>query len=137
MVRPFNQTMAMKMASRLEEYFADEAGDNLRSIVKYDLDGAEIVYIRDDVAKQYPDEGVKRVIDEARMDSFAAPIYEDNFSEDHGELTCIVQCFENVIEMNFILDDMVGAAVGLDVEAMQASHGLVAEARRIVAEERC
>lgn len=70
------------------------------------------------------------------MDSLTAPIYKNTFSEDHGELTCLVQCFENVIEMNFVLSDGVGAAVALDAEAMADSHGLVAEARQIVIEER-
>lgn len=70
------------------------------------------------------------------MDSLSAPIYKDTFSEDHGELTCMVQCFEIVIEMNFVLEDGVGAAVALDAEAFAETQGLVAEAREIVIEER-
>ena len=70
------------------------------------------------------------------MESLTASMYAETFSEDHGQLTCLVQCFENVIEMNFVLEDGVGAAVALDAEAMADAHGLVAEARQIVLGER-
>lgn len=53
-------------------------------------------------------EGVERAVDDSRMESLMAPVYGDLFSEDHGELTCLAKCFENVIEMNFVLADGVG-----------------------------
>lgn len=128
--------MATRMASRLEDFFEQRTDGKLRSIVKYEEDSFEIVHLRDDVADQYTEEEIKDAIDDFRMDSLTAPIYKNTFSEDHGELTCLVQCFEDVIEMNFVLSDGVGAAVALDAEAMTDSHGLVAEARQIVIEER-
>jgi hypothetical protein len=48
----------------------------------------------------------------------------------------MVKCYENVVEMNFVLGDGVGAAVALDAAAMSEAHGLVGEAREIVIEER-
>lgn len=128
--------MATRMVSRLQEFFEQRTGEKLRSIVKYEADSFEIVYLRDDVAEQYGPSEIESTIDESRMESLSAPIYEDTYSEDHGDLTCMVQCFENVIEMNFVLEDGVGAAVALDAEAMADAHGLVAEARAIVIEER-
>lgn len=124
------------MASRLQEFFEQRTDEKLRSIVKYEADTFEIVYLRDDVANQYSPSEIETAIDESRMESLSAPIYQDTYSEDHGDLTCLVQCFENVIEMNFVLEDGVGAAVALDAEAMTDAHGLVAEARQIVLEER-
>ncbi|WP_066418707.1 hypothetical protein [Halorubrum aethiopicum] len=128
--------MAVKMASRLEDFFKHRTDDNLRSIVKYDHVSHDIVYLRDDVAAQYTEDEITNVIDDSRMDSLTAPIYKNTFSEDHGELTCLVQCFKNVIEMNFVLEDGVGAAVALDAEAFAESQGLVSEARELVIEER-
>jgi len=128
--------MATRMATRLESFFEQRTDGNLRSIVKYEEDTYEIVHFRDDVAEQYTTDELESAIDESRMESLTAPIYENTFSEDHGQLTCLVQCFENVIEMNFVLEDGIGAAVALDAEAMSDAHGLVAEARRIVLEER-
>lgn len=124
------------MATRLQEFFEQRTNGNLRSIVKYEEESYEIVHLRDDVVEQYTTDEIESAIDESRMESLTAPIYEDTFSEDHGQLTCLVQCFENVIEMNFVLEDGLGAAVALDAEAMADAHGLVAEARRIVLEER-
>lgn len=128
--------MATRMATRLENFFEQRTDENLRSIVKYEEESYDIVYLRDDVAEQYTTEEIESAIDDSRMESLTAPIYENTYSEDHGQLTCLVQCFENVIEMNFVLEDGVGAAVALDAEAMADAHGLVAEARAIVMEER-
>ncbi|WP_418286867.1 hypothetical protein [Halorubrum sp. DTA46] len=128
--------MATRMATRLENFFEQRTDENLRSIVKYEEESYDIVYLRDDVAEQYTTEEIESAVDDSRMESLTAPIYEDTYSEDHGQLTCLVQCFENVIEMNFVLEDGVGAAVALDAEAMADAHGLVAEARAIVMEER-
>lgn len=128
--------MATRMATRLEDYFEQRTDGKLRSIVKYEESSYEIIHIRDDVAEQYTPDELESAIDESRMESLAAPIYENTFSEGHGQLTCLVQCFENVIEMNFVLNDGIGAAVALDAEAMGDAHGLVAEARQIVLEER-
>jgi hypothetical protein len=128
--------MATRMATRLENFFEQRTDENLRSIVKYEEESYDIVYLRDDVAEQYTTEEIESAIDDSRMESLTAPIYEDTYSEDHGQLTCLVQCFENVIEMNFVLEDGIGAAVALDAEAMSDAHGLVAEARRIALEER-
>lgn len=128
--------MAQGAVSRLEEFFGERANDNLRSIVHYEREGFDVVYLRDDVDELYSEEEIETAIDDARMESLTAPIYEGTYSEAHGDLTCMVKCFKNVIEINFALADGVGVAVGLDAAAMTGTHGLVAEAREIVVEER-
>lgn len=128
--------MAMKMASRLAEFFQHRTNGALRSIVMYEPDDFAIVYLRDDVADQYTRSELEGAIDDSRMESMTAPIYENTFAADHGELTCLVKCFENVVEMNFVLEDGVGAAVALDEGAVDETHGLVSEAREIVVDER-
>ncbi|WP_232703552.1 hypothetical protein [Halobacterium wangiae] len=128
--------MAVQMASRLEEFFEEQTSGALRSIVKYDHEGMDIVYLRNDVAEQYSEAELLDAIDESRMQSLSTSLYERAYSEGHGELECIVNCFENVVEMNFALEDGIGAAVALDVEALDDDDGLVSEARDIVVEER-
>lgn len=128
--------MVAEMVSQLEEFFELRTNGGLRSIIKYDQEGVDIVYLRDDVAEQYSEQEFATAVDEARMESMHAPIYERVFSGDHGDLQCMVNCFENVVEMNFALADGVGAAVALDARAMDEAHGLVTEARSIVVEER-
>ena len=128
--------MATRMATRLQHFFKQRTDGNLRSVVKYEQDSHDIVYLRGDVAERYTATEIESAVDGSRLDSLSSPIYENTFSEDHGELTCLVQCFEEVVEMNYVLEDGVGAAVALDAEAMADTHGLVAEAREIVLEQR-
>lgn len=128
--------MSTALVSRLRDYFEEKTNDGLRSIARYDQDGFEVDYIRDDVEELYHEEELADAIDESRFETFYAPIYERVFAEDHGELTCMVTCFENVLEMNFVIADGVGVAVGLDMEALTESSGIVGEARRILVEER-
>jgi hypothetical protein len=132
----YETEMAVQMASRLEEFFEQQAGEHLRSIVKYEQDSSEFVYLRDDIDDRYTNEEIERAVDDSRMESLWTSLYSTLFSGDHGELTCMVKCYENVVEMNFVLADGVGAAVALDADAMSEAHGLVADAREIVVEER-
>lgn len=127
--------MAAATVTRLEEFFRDRTDGELRSIIKYDQRSYDIVYLRDDVAKQYSAEEIEDAIKDSRMDSLSAPMYTEAFAEDHGELSCLVQCFENVVEMNFVVGDGVGAAIALDAEALEQAHGLVADAREIILRE--
>lgn len=124
--------MPDKLASRLESYFKHETDGSLRSIVKYEEGDFSTVYLRDDVADQYTSEEAARAIDDSRLESISAPVYQDLFSENHGELTCMVKCFENVIEMNFVLGDGVGTAVALDATAFSEAQNLVGEARNLI-----
>ena len=124
------------VATRVEEFFKDRTAGNLRSIITYEKNEFDIVFVRDDVSEQYTPDDVEIAVDHARMESLTAPIYDGVYSVDHGELDCMVKCFERVIEMNFVLSDGVGAAVALDEAAMAEARGLVAEAREIIVEER-
>lgn len=128
--------MAVSVASRLQTFFENRTDRALRSIVTYEPDDFRIIYLRDDVADQYTENELEHAIDDSRMESMTAPIYANTFSAGHGALTCMVKCFETVIEMNFVLEDGVGAAVALDEEALAEAHGFVSEAREIIIEER-
>lgn len=128
--------MVRSLATRLEGYFENRVGDDLRSIILYHEDTHEISYLRDDVATQYSEEDLAQSIDNTRFDSLTKPLYEDAFSEDHGDLTCLVQAFEGAVEMNFVLADGEGVAVGVDATALRETNGLVADAWDILLEER-
>lgn len=128
--------MGSRVASRLREFFEERTNGELRSIIRYDDDTVDVEYVRDDVAAQYSDDELERAIDESRLESLHVPLYEHAFSKNHGDLQCMITCFENVIEMNFAIDDGVGAAVAIDAEAMDDAHGVVSEARDLVLEER-
>lgn len=121
---------------RLEAFFKDEVGEHLRSIIKYEVDTKELTYIRDDIAELYSTEEIESAVDSSRMESLSVPMNESIYSGDHGDVLCLVTCFEQVIEMNFVLDDGLGSVVALDIEALDGSYGLISQARTIVEEER-
>lgn len=128
--------MVASVAVRLQRFFEEQVGADLRSIITYDAESHEVVYVREDVADQYSPAERANSIDTSRFDSLTGPIYEEAFSPQHGDLLCLVQVFEHAVELNFILDDGVGVAVGLDAHALDATDGLVAEARQILLEAR-
>lgn len=130
------EIMVSTVAARLQSFFEDRVGESLRSIITYEADTHAIEYLREDVAAQYSPDELADSIDTSRFDSLTGPLYEGAFSHEHGELTCLVQAFEHAVEMNFILDDGVGVAVGLDIDALEDTSGLVADAREILIEER-
>jgi hypothetical protein len=128
--------METSVVARLEAFFGERAGDDLRSIIAYDEDDHELVFLRDDVAAKYTNDELCEAIDGSRLESLYSPIYEDVYADDHGEFQCLIQCFDDVIEINFALGDGEGAAVAIDATAMAETHGIVADARSIIAEER-
>jgi hypothetical protein len=127
--------MVAQTVPPFQNFFEEQVGDHLRSIVRYEHDEFEVMYLRDDVAAQYDDRELYDAIDQCRLDSLTPPVYEDAFSEDHQEMTCLVQCFEDTIDMNFIVEDGVGVIVGLDSEAMSDTHSLITEAYSTIASE--
>jgi hypothetical protein len=124
--------MVPKTIPPVQDFFEEHAGEHLRSIVRYDRDGYEIVFLRDDVAAQYDDQELDNAIDQNRLDSLTSPVYEDVFAKDHGEMRCLVQCFENTLDMNLILDDGIGAIVTLDAAAIADCHGLITKAHDLL-----
>lgn len=123
--------MVQHTTHELQDFLEQEAGDYLRSIIEYQEEEYEIIFIRDDVQEQYSLGEIDRAIKDSKLESLSGEYYESLFSEDHGDLQCIVKCFERVIEMNFALNDAQGIGIALDAEAMDQAHGLVTEARRI------
>ncbi|MFC7203828.1 hypothetical protein ACFQJC_09890 [Haloferax namakaokahaiae] len=101
----------------------------------YDRDSFNVVYLRDDVADEYTEQGFEDAVDDSRMESLMRPVYQNLLSEDHGELVCITKCFTGVTEMNFVVSDGVGTIVSLDSDALLETDGLVAEAQQILLDE--
>lgn len=128
--------MVGRVASRIEERLADRTDGGLRSIVAYEREEFDVVYLRDDVAAQYTEEAFADAIDGSRLDSLYAPVYGETFADDHGDLVCLVQAFENVVEVNVALDDGVGVAVALDGDATNDLQALVSDVRSAVPTER-
>lgn len=129
-------SMQSAVVASLESFFKERAGEDLRSIITYDGDGHELVFLRDDVTAKYTDDELCEAIDGSRLESLYSPIYEDVYADDHGELQCLIQCFDDVIEINFALGDGEGVAVAIDANAMADAYGIFADARSLIARKR-
>lgn len=56
-------------AEALTDFLKDRVGDHLRSVLRYDEDGGEFLYLRDDVAEQYSEAEMKDVVRDVRLES--------------------------------------------------------------------
>lgn len=117
------QHMSETPPEALTEFLSERVGDHLRSVIRYDEDGADLVYARDDVAADYSDAELERVFRDVRLESVGKPHQEDLY--DHGRLNCTVRCFEDGVEIHFARDETSGTAVSLDPEVFVAHNTFV------------
>ncbi|WP_158057073.1 DUF7522 family protein [Halorussus halophilus] len=106
--------MSEVASEALADFLKQRVGDHLRSVLYYDSDGGNVLYLRDDVAEQYDDSEREKVLQDVRLEAFEKPHQEDLY--EHGPLNCTVRCFEDAVEMHFAHDETSGTAVALDGE---------------------
>ncbi|WP_135830386.1 DUF7522 family protein [Halorussus halobius] len=117
--------MSEKPAEALTEFLRERVGDHLRSVVRYDEDGAELVYVRDDVAERYSTAATERVFQDVRLEGMGKPHQEGLY--DHGSLNCTVRSFDDAVEMHFPHDETTGVAVSLDGEVFAINNTFIGE----------
>jgi len=106
------ESRAEALTKSLREY----VGDGLRSVLRYDEDGEELVYVRDDVADDYSETEVDQVFRDVRLEAVEKPHQEDLY--EHGSLDCTVRWFDDAVEVHFPHDETSGTAVALDHEVL-------------------
>ncbi|WP_135851146.1 DUF7522 family protein [Halorussus salinus] len=111
--------MSVTSAEALTTFLRDRVGDHLRSVIYYDDDGGDVLYVRDDVADEYTERDIKEVVRDVRLEAVEKPHQEDLYA--HGPLNYTVRSFEDAVEMHFLHDETSGTAVALDREVF-ASH---------------
>jgi hypothetical protein len=111
--------MSVTSAESLTEFLKERVDDHLRSVIYYDDDGGDVLYVRDDVADEYTERDVAEVVRDVRLEAVEKPHQEDLYA--HGSLNYTVRSFEDAVEMHFLHDETSGTAVALDGEVF-ASH---------------
>lgn len=106
--------MSEVSSEALADFLKQRVGDHLRSVLYYDDDGGEFLYVRDDVGDQYDDTELEDVLQDVRLEAVEKPHQEDLYA--HGPLNCTVRSFEDGVEMHFPHDETSGTAVALDGE---------------------
>lgn len=113
---------------RLAAFLREQVGDGLRSVIYYDPEGYEVVFVREDVTG-YDDRTVEDIVTDLRADSYEQDIREDLHG--HGSVNCTVWVFEEAIEMHFVAGERRGLAVALDAETFLAQRTFVGECLRV------
>ncbi|KZN25860.1 hypothetical protein A4G99_05455 [Haladaptatus sp. R4] len=117
----------------LVTYLQTHVGDLLRSVLYYDADSCELLYIRDDVADAYDEQERADVRRDMRLEAIEKSHQEDLYN--HGSLNCTIRCFDDAIEMHFTHGELCGTAVALDGEAFAVQNTFVGACLDIMNEE--
>lgn len=116
----------------LTDFLKDRVGDHLRSVLRYDEDGGEFLYLRDDVADQYSEGEMKQVVRDVRLEAVDKPHQESLYS--HGSLNCTVRSFDDAVEMHFLRDEKRGTAVALDGEVFAVHNTFLGRCMELMEE---
>jgi hypothetical protein len=105
------------------EFVLDRAGGHVRSVLTYDDTSSEVQFIRDDVADTYSAREIETVAEALRREGQTAGRQEHLYA--HGQLNCIVRCFDGGLEMHFPHGGEGGIAVALEPDAAPNLYGFV------------
>lgn len=104
-------------------FVLDRAGEAVRSVVRYDGDVSDVLFLRDDVADGFSPLTIETVMASLRREGERAGRQEHRYA--HGELNCIVRCFDGGLEMHFPYGEAAGVAVALEPGAAQHLYRFV------------
>ncbi|WP_207587129.1 hypothetical protein [Halomontanus rarus] len=115
--------MSRASAKDLVTFMEDEASEYLRSVAHFDGKDRKVLYLEDDIEDQYSEDELEEVFDSLFFESFDRSHQEHMYP--HGQLNCIVRCFDEALELHFPHSDTAGTAVALEPEATSDLEGLV------------
>lgn len=115
--------MADAEANPFVQFVLDRAGGAVRSIVRYDADTSDVLFIRDDVAENYSALTLETVMTALRREGEQAGRQEHLYA--HGGLNCIIRAFDGGLEIHFPYGDSKGVAVALEPAAAQQLYRFV------------
>lgn len=113
------------------EFVRDEVGDRLRSVVAYDEDGYDVVYIRSDVRELYATDALDTIMQDARLQALERPLIADAFADDIGDLTCQVKLFDEIVEVNVTLTEAEGVVVAMERPLIHEAESFFEDLRAV------
>lgn len=124
--------MSAEAARELAVVLQGRSSGYLRSIVYYEADGYGVLFLRDDVEAEYDEDELDRAFEDARLEALSKPYQEDLYT--HGELNCVVRCFEEGVEMQFAITRTAGVAVAFDKGVLTEQRSVVGECLSVLRE---
>lgn len=113
----------LEASEGLTEFLKERVGNHLRSVIFYDNNGGEVLYVRDDVADEYSENDIEEVVRDVRLEAVEKPHQESLYS--HGPLNCTLRSFDDAVELHFPHDETSGTAVALDGEVFPMHNTFV------------
>lgn len=105
------------------DFLVDRAGEYLRSVVVYDADSSEVVFLREEGGEELPLAKVDAIVEHCRQENSEMTKLANR--RGRGPLDCTVRCFGSAVEFHFARSDETGTVVELDPAAAQALYGFV------------
>ncbi|SEV81654.1 DUF7522 family protein [Natrinema salifodinae] len=113
-------------AERVRDQLASRFGDDLRSVGYYDEGDNDHVYIREDIEAEYDAADLENVFREARLEAIDQDHQESLYV--HGELQCVLRCFEKAIEVHLIKNQQKGVVAAVETGAIDDLQGTIESA---------
>lgn len=115
---------------RLRDHLRSQVGDALRSIVYYDADSQQVVYLRDDVSAAISDAQARGLVDFLReREDIAAARRRMGLD---GDLRCNVHCWEDRIGIHFVHGPDSGTLVALEPSVSRELHAFAGRCEELL-----
>ncbi|MFB6077386.1 MAG: hypothetical protein ABEJ80_00230 [Halarchaeum sp.] len=114
--------MAARRHRELHSFLRERAGDAYRSAFRYDDDGWEAIYVRDDVRTRALERGASRAYEQIQQ---RQSLFPDDSLPMLGATQATTEVHENAIVMHFPESETSGTVVSLDRSAAQQLTGFV------------
>ena len=98
----------------LLDLLKDEVGDKLRAVGRYDKEGYDALYIRDDVAAEFTQEDIEEIHHDMVLKGLGNQHIESLFNDE--ELECSIYQFEDSVRLHFVNNDYLGYYVSFDYD---------------------
>lgn len=96
----------------LVDYLRGELDDDLRAVGRYDREGYDPLFIRDDVIEEYATEDIEEIHHEMVLKGLGNQHLETLFKGD--DLDCSIYQFEDKVRLHFVRGDYRGLYVSFD-----------------------
>jgi len=107
-----------------------EVGDDLRAVGRYDKEGYDVLYIREDVANEFSQEDIEEIHHEMVLKGLGNQHIESLFNDE--VLECSIYQFEDSVRLHFVNDDYLGYYVSFDYDGDVNPSRIVDECKGII-----
>lgn len=99
---------------QLVDFLKEEVGDRLRAVGRYDKDGYDVMYIREDVIEEFSHDDIEEIHHEMVLKGLGNQHIEALFNDEN--LDCSIYQFETTVRLHFVMEDYRGYYVSFDYD---------------------